>query len=71
MAPYPQAEPTEYLMSPEELARFLGIRHTYAFRQKSVGEIPSVRLGRLRKVRRTDAEKFVEARSEGGRGARE
>ena len=71
MAPYPQAEPTEYLMSPEELARFLGIRRTYAFRQKSVGEIPSVRLGRLRKVRRTDAEKFVEARSEGGRGARE
>ena len=71
MAPHPQAEKTEYLMSPEELARFLGIGRTYAYRLLSEGEIPSVRLGRLRKVRRTDAEKFVEARSEGGRGARE
>ena len=71
MAPYPQAEPTEYLMSPEESRQFLEIRRTYAYRLLSEGEISSVRLGRLRKVRRTDAEKFVEARSEGGRDARE
>ena len=71
MAPHPQAEPTEYLMSPEELARFLRIGRTYAYGPLSEGEIPSLRLGRLRKVRRTDAEKFVEARSPGGRGAHE
>ena len=55
MDPNPHAEVlTEYLMSPEELARFLGIGRTYAYRLLSEGEIPSVRLGRLRKVRRTD-----------------
>ena len=70
MAPHPQAQRIEYLMSPEELARFLGIGRTYAYRLLSEGDIPSVRLGRLRKVRRTDAEKFVEARWEGARGAR-
>jgi excisionase family DNA binding protein len=58
-------------MSPEEPGQFLGIGRPFAYRLLSEGEIPSVRLGRLRKVRRTDAEKFVEERSEGGRDARE
>ena len=71
MAPHLQPERTEYLMGPEELAQFLGIGRTYAYRLLSEGEIPSVRLGRLRRVRRVDAEKFVQARSNGGRGARE
>ena len=70
MAPNPQtAEPTEYLMNVEELARFLGLGRTYTYRLLAEGEIPCVRIGRLKKVRRGDAEKFVEARMErGGRG---
>lgn len=55
---------TEYLMSPEELARFLGLGRTWTYELLSAGAIPSVRIGRLRKVRRTDVDKFVEARLE-------
>ena len=67
MAPNPRTEElTEYLMSPEELGKFLGLGRTYTYRLLAEGEIPSVRIGRLRKVRRTDAEKFVKARLESG-----
>ena len=61
-----ETEQTEYLMSVGELAQFLGLGRTYTYRLLSEGEIPSVRIGRLRKVRRTDAERFVEARIEHG-----
>ena len=60
------SERTEYLMSPEELAQFLGLGRTYTYQLLSEGKIPCVRIGRLRKVRRTDAEKFVEAHMEHG-----
>jgi excisionase family DNA binding protein len=67
VAQYPQREErTEYLMGVEELAKFLGIGRTYTYRLLAEGEIPCARIGRLRKVRRTDAEKFVEARIEYG-----
>ncbi len=63
MVPNPQTEElTEYLMSPEELAKFLGLGRTYTYRLLAEGKIPCARIGWLRKVRRTDAEKFVEAR---------
>ena len=52
-------------MSPEELAQFLGVGRTYVYRLLSVA-VPCIRMGRLRKVRRTDAEKFVEAHMERG-----
>ncbi len=55
---------TEYLMSPEELAKFLGLGRTRAYELLSSGVIPSVRIGRLRKVRRTDVDKFIESRLE-------
>ena len=53
-------------MSPEELAQFLGLGRTYTYRLLSEGKIPCARIGRLRKVRRIDAERFVEARMERG-----
>jgi excisionase family DNA binding protein len=60
---------TEYLMSPEELSHLLGLGRTYTYQLLSTGAIPSVRIGRLRKIRRTDAEKFIAAREEeSGRG---
>ncbi len=53
-------------MSPEELARFLGLSRGYTYQLLSTGLIPSVRIGRLRKVRRADVDAFVEARLEAG-----
>lgn len=53
-------------MSPEELAEFLRLGRTFTYRLLAEGEIPCARIGRLRRVRRTDAEKFVEARMEYG-----
>jgi excisionase family DNA binding protein len=61
-----ETERTEYLMSPEELAKFLDLGRTYTYRLLAEGEIPCARIGRLLKVRRTDAEKFVEACIEHG-----
>ena len=57
-----ETERTEYLMSPEELAKFLGRTRTYEL--LSAGIIPSVRIGRLRKVRRTDVDKFIQSHLE-------
>jgi excisionase family DNA binding protein len=62
---YPQKErQSEYLMSPEELSGFLGLSRAYTYELLSSGAIPSLRIGRLRKVRRTDVEAFIEARLE-------
>ncbi|HKH36417.1 MAG TPA: helix-turn-helix domain-containing protein [Rubrobacter sp.] len=51
-------------MSTEDLARFLGLGRTRTYELLSAGAIPSVRIGRLRKVRRTDVEKFIESHLE-------
>jgi excisionase family DNA binding protein len=59
-----EAARTEYLMSPEELAKFLGLGRTRTYELLSAGIIPSVRIGRLRRVRRTDVDRFVESRLE-------
>ena len=67
MAQNPQREVlTEYLMSPKELSEYLGLGRTYTYRLLTEGEIPCAHIGRLRKVRRADAERFVEARIERG-----
>ena len=60
-------ESTEYLMSVEEVSAFLGLGRTYTYQLLTRGEIPSVRIGRLKKVRRTDVEKFVEKHTERSR----
>ena len=67
MLPNTQAEPTEYLMSPDEVRQFLGLGRTSMYQLLATGAIPSVRIGRLRNVRRTDVDKFVEARLEQGK----
>jgi excisionase family DNA binding protein len=64
MTPSTQAHETEYLMSPEEVRQHLGLGRTYTYRLLATGAIPSVRIGRLRKIRRTDVEQFIEARLE-------
>ena len=65
MVPSTQTEEsTKYLMSPEEVRQHLGLSRTYTYRLLATGAIPCVRIGRLRKVRRTDLERFIEARLE-------
>lgn len=69
MTPSAQAnELTEYLMSPKEVRKLLGLSRTYMYQLLATGAIPSVRIGRLRRVRRTDVDKFIEDRLERGDG---
>ena len=65
MAPNTQTEElTEYLMSPEEVRQHLGLSRTYTYRLLAAGAIPCVRIGRLRKVRPVDLERFIETNLE-------
>lgn len=67
MAQYPLTEErTAYLMSPGEVAKFLGLGRTRTYELLSAGIIPSVRIGRLRRVRREDLEAYIAARMERG-----
>jgi len=57
----PNGEPRE-LLSPEQLADYLGCGRTYAYGLLANREIPSFKLGKLRRVRRVDVDRFVEER---------
>jgi excisionase family DNA binding protein len=58
------SELSEYLLSPKEVRQLLGLGRTYTYQLLASGAIPSVRIGRLRKVRRSDLEQFIEAHLE-------
>ncbi len=62
-------ELTEYLMSPDEVRQYLGLSRTYTYRLLATGAIPCVRIGRLRKVRPMDLERFIETNLEHTEGA--
>jgi excisionase family DNA binding protein len=64
MPPYLQVEQTKRLLSTDELARELGVGRTTAYSLLWSGTIPSMKVGRLRKVRRSDVDAFIEARLE-------
>ncbi len=55
------------VLSPEELSAFLGIGRSYCYELLRDEEIPSFKIGRLRKVLRRDAERFLEARAAASR----
>ena len=46
-------------LSPEELADLLKCKRTFAYSILSRGLIPSFKIGRLRRVRRVDVDRFV------------
>jgi excisionase family DNA binding protein len=46
----------------------LGISRAYVYRLLWAGDIPSMKIGKLRKVRRSDLDAFIAARMEGGDG---
>ena len=50
----------EALLTPEELAGYLRCGRTYAYQLLAIGAIPSLKLGRLRRIRRRDAELYIE-----------
>jgi excisionase family DNA binding protein len=65
LSPNTQTEElTEYLMSPAEVRQLLGLGHTYGYWLLATGAIPSIRIGGLRRIRRTDVEQFIEAHLE-------
>ena len=66
MPPYLQVEQTKRLWSAEDLARELGVGRTTAYALLWSGTIPSLKVGRLRKVRREDLEAYIAARMERG-----
>lgn len=60
----------EEWMTPEELRSWLGIGSTKCYELLSGGEIPSYKIGRLRRIRRSDVESWLEGqRSASGSGS--
>jgi excisionase family DNA binding protein len=57
----PQTEETKKLLSADELARDLGVGRTTAYSLLWSGTIPSMKVGRLRKVRREDLDAYIVA----------
>ena len=64
MTPHLQAEQTKRLLSAEELAQELGVGRTTVYALLWSGTIPSIKLGRLRRVRREDLDRFISQRME-------
>ena len=50
------------LMSPEQLADYLGIGRTFAYQLLAQKRIPSFTLGKLRRVRKADVDRYIEER---------
>ena len=57
----------EKLLSPEQLAEYLGLGRTFAYQLLAQKSIPSVKLGKLRCVRKTDVDRYIEERLSAGR----
>jgi excisionase family DNA binding protein len=60
--PSPEEVRTKETLSPEEMAVVLGCGRTMAYRILANSEIPSFTLGRLRRVRRVDVERYMAER---------
>jgi excisionase family DNA binding protein len=60
--PTPAEVAEKELLTPEELAVVLGCGRTLAYRLIAEREIPSFKIGRLRRVRRSDVNSFIERR---------
>jgi excisionase family DNA binding protein len=52
----------ETLLSPEQLAEYLGIGRTFAYQLLAKKRIPSFTIGKLRRVRKADVDRYVEER---------
>ena len=61
-----EARGEEALLTPEELAHYLNCSRTFAYLILGRGEIPSLKLGKLRRIRRQDADLYIEQKMSGG-----
>jgi excisionase family DNA binding protein len=62
---HPPAAEIDYLMTADDVRQRLGISRTCVYRMLAAGTIPSVRVGRLRRVRPADLEQFIAEHLEG------
>jgi excisionase family DNA binding protein len=60
--PSPEEVRTKEALSPEDVAVLVGCKRTTAYKLLADGSIPSYHIGRLRRVRRADVERFIEQR---------
>ncbi len=56
-------------MSPEELQEWLGIGKTKCYEMLNRNEIPSYKIGSLRRIRRMDVERWLRSRRSSSGGA--
>ncbi len=57
-----QGSGSEKLLSPEQLAQYLGIKRTFTYQLLAEKRIPSFTIGKLRRVRKADVDRYVEER---------
>ncbi|CAA9385762.1 MAG: hypothetical protein AVDCRST_MAG93-9447 [uncultured Chloroflexia bacterium] len=55
-------------MTPEEFGEWLGIGRTKCYELLSRNEVPSYKIGRLRRIRVSDIERWLESREDVGGG---
>jgi excisionase family DNA binding protein len=60
--PSPEEVRSKETLSPEDVAVLVGCKRTTAYKLLAEGLIPSYHVGRLRRVRRLDVERFIEER---------
>lgn len=60
--PSPEEVRKKETLSPEDVAVLVGCGRTMAYMLLADGSIPSFKVGRLRRVRRVDAERFIQER---------
>jgi excisionase family DNA binding protein len=58
----PKAIGDDKLFSPEQLAEYLGIGRTFAYQLLAQKRIPSFTIGKLRRVRKADVDRYIEER---------
>lgn len=48
------------VFTPEEAAVYLGVKRSFLYELMADGRLPSFKIGRLRRIRRDDAEMFLD-----------
>jgi excisionase family DNA binding protein len=56
----PSEDGEDAILSPEQLAAYLGIGRTLTYQILAQKRIPSFTIGKLRRVRRVDVDRYVE-----------
>ena len=61
----PVAESRSRLLEADEVARYLGMRTDWVYREVRAGRLPHIRLGRAVRFRRESIEAWLESRERG------